>query len=37
MDIFETSIPASDPQFLENKKHNRGLAHTLRECLADLS
>ena len=34
MDILETSISPSDPQFLANQKHNRGLAHTLRERLA---
>lgn len=34
MDILETSISTSDPQFLENQKHHRGLAHTLRERLA---
>jgi len=33
MDILETSISPSDPQFLENKKHNSGLVHTLRERL----
>jgi len=34
MDNLETSISPSDPQFLANKKHNSGLAHTLRERLA---
>jgi acetyl-CoA carboxylase carboxyltransferase component len=36
MDILESSISTSDPQFLENKKHHRGLAHTLRERLAEV-
>lgn len=36
MDILETSISPSDPQFLENQKHHRGLAHTLRERLAEV-
>jgi 3-methylcrotonyl-CoA carboxylase beta subunit len=36
MDILETSISRTDPQFLQNQKHNRGLAHTLRERLAEV-
>ncbi len=36
MDILETSISPTSLQFLENKKHNRGLAHTLRERLAEV-
>jgi acetyl-CoA carboxylase carboxyltransferase component len=36
MDILETSISPSSPQFLENQKHHRGLAHTLRERLAEV-
>ena len=36
MDILETSISPTDPQFIENQKHNRGLAHTLRERLAEV-
>jgi 3-methylcrotonyl-CoA carboxylase beta subunit len=36
MDILETSISPTDPQFLENKKHHSGLAHTLRERLAEV-
>jgi 3-methylcrotonyl-CoA carboxylase beta subunit len=36
MDILETSISTSDSQFLENQKHHRGLAHTLRERLAEV-
>ena len=36
MDILETSISPTSPQFLENKKHNSGLAHTLRERLAEV-
>lgn len=36
MDILETSVSPSDPQFLANQKHNRGLAHTLRERLAEV-
>jgi acetyl-CoA carboxylase carboxyltransferase component len=36
METLETSISPSDPQFLENKKHNIGLAHTLRERLANV-
>jgi acetyl-CoA carboxylase carboxyltransferase component len=36
MDILETSISPSDPQFLANQKHHRGLAHTLRERLAEV-
>jgi 3-methylcrotonyl-CoA carboxylase beta subunit len=34
MEILSTSISPGDPQFLANKKHNLGLAHTLRERLA---
>ena len=34
MEILSTSISPDDPQFIENKKHNSGLAHTLREHLA---
>ena len=36
MDILESSISSTSTQFLENKKHNRGLAHTLRERLAEV-
>jgi 3-methylcrotonyl-CoA carboxylase beta subunit len=36
MDILETSISSTDPQFLENQKHHRGLAHTLRERLNEV-
>ncbi|MDL1912835.1 methylcrotonoyl-CoA carboxylase [Chloroflexi bacterium CFX6] len=36
METLSTSISPSDPQFLENKKHNLGLAHTLRERLAEV-
>ena len=36
MDILETSISPTDPQFLENQKHHRGLAHTLRERLVEV-
>jgi len=36
MDILETSISPTDPQFLENKKHHSGLAHTLSERLAEV-
>ncbi|HEY5728757.1 MAG TPA: carboxyl transferase domain-containing protein [Anaerolineales bacterium] len=36
MDIIETSISPTDPQFIENKKHHSGLAHTLRERLAEV-
>ncbi len=36
MDILETSISPTDPQFIENQKHHRGLAHTLRERLAEV-
>ncbi|WKZ37248.1 MAG: carboxyl transferase domain-containing protein [Anaerolineales bacterium] len=36
MDTLETSVSPNDPQFLENKKHNNGLAHTLRERLAEV-
>jgi 3-methylcrotonyl-CoA carboxylase beta subunit len=36
METLETSIFPSDPQFLENKKHHSGLAHTLRERLAEV-
>jgi acetyl-CoA carboxylase carboxyltransferase component len=34
METIETSISPSDPQFIGNREHNRGLAHTLRERLA---
>jgi len=36
MDILETSISPTDPQFLENQKHHRGLARTLRERLNEV-
>ena len=36
METLETSIFPNDSQFLENKKHNSGLAHTLRERLANV-
>ena len=36
MDILETSISPTSTQFLENKKHNSGLAHILRERLAEV-
>jgi 3-methylcrotonyl-CoA carboxylase beta subunit len=36
MDILETSISPTSPQFLANQKHHRGLAHTLRERLAEV-
>ncbi|MCK6583420.1 MAG: methylcrotonoyl-CoA carboxylase [Anaerolineales bacterium] len=36
MDILETSISPTSTQFLENQKHHRGLAHTLRERLAEV-
>jgi 3-methylcrotonyl-CoA carboxylase beta subunit len=36
MDILETSISPTLPQFLANQKHNRGLAHTLSERLAEV-
>jgi len=36
MDILETSISQSDPQFIENKKHHSGLAHTLHERLEEV-
>jgi len=36
MDILETSISSTSSQFLENQKHHRGLANTLRERLADV-
>jgi len=36
MDILETSISPTSSQFLENQKHHRGLAHTLRERLAEV-
>ena len=36
MDILETAISQSDPQFLENKKHHSGLAHTLQERIAEV-
>jgi len=36
MEILSTSISSTDPQFLENQKHHRGLAHTLRERLAEV-
>ena len=36
MEIIPTSISPSDPQFIENQKHHRGLAHTLRERLAEV-
>jgi len=36
METLETSISPNDSQFLENKKHNSGLAHTLRERLANV-
>src|SRR5574342_415419 len=34
METLEISISTSDPQFIANQEHNRGLAHTLRERLA---
>ncbi len=34
MEIIETSISPDSAQFIENKKHNLGLAATLREHLA---
>ncbi len=36
MDILETSLSPTSPQFLANQKHHRGLAHTLRERLAEV-
>jgi len=36
MEIISTSISLTDPQFIENQKHHRGLAHTLRERLAEV-
>jgi acetyl-CoA carboxylase carboxyltransferase component len=36
METLETSISSTDPQFLANKKHHRGLAHILRERLAEV-
>jgi 3-methylcrotonyl-CoA carboxylase beta subunit len=36
METLETSISPNDPQYIENKKHHRGLAHTLRERLAEV-
>jgi 3-methylcrotonyl-CoA carboxylase beta subunit len=36
METLETSISPNDPQYIENKKHNSGLAHTLRERLAEV-
>jgi len=36
MDILETSISPTSSQFIENQKHHRGLAHTLRERLAEV-
>ncbi len=36
MDILETSISSTSSQFLENQKHHRGLAHTLRERLTEV-
>jgi 3-methylcrotonyl-CoA carboxylase beta subunit len=36
MDILETSISPTSPQFIEKQKHHRGLAHTLRERLAEV-
>jgi 3-methylcrotonyl-CoA carboxylase beta subunit len=36
METLETSISPTSPQFLANQKHHRGLAHTLRERLAEV-
>jgi len=36
MEILSTSISPEDPQFIENKKHHSGLAHTLRERLNEV-
>jgi len=36
MEILSTSISYEDPQFIENQKHHRGLAHTLHERLAEV-
>ncbi len=36
METLQTSISPTSPQFLENQKYHRGLAHTLRERLAEV-
>ncbi|MBI4762384.1 MAG: carboxyl transferase domain-containing protein [Chloroflexota bacterium] len=36
MDILETSVSPTSPQFLANQKHHRALAHILREHLAEV-